>query len=139
MDDLVVTPAHTVPARELTWRFDTSGGPGGQHANRSATRVELRYDLGASEVFEPGLRTRMIEQLGPRARDGVIVVVADSRSQHQNRLEASRRLKRLLLEAMQVPKERKATQPTRAARRRRVQAKRRRGEIKRLRGRPGSE
>lgn len=137
MDDVVVTPAHTVPARELAWRFDTSGGPGGQHANRSSTRVEVRYDLASSDVFDAALRARMLERLGTRARDGVVVVAADdSRSQHQNRTEALRRLKELLVDAMHVPKTRRATRPSRGARERRKDAKRRRSETKQLRRKP---
>ena len=140
MDDLFITPSHTIPARELTWRFDTSGGPGGQHANRSATRVELRYDLAASDVFERDLRDRMLTKIAARYRDGVVVVIVDdTRSQYRNRVTAQRRLKETLIDAMQVPKERRPTRPSGGVRRRRMQAKQRRSEIKRLRRRPDAE
>lgn len=137
MDDVRVGTRHTIPAREIDWRFDTSGGPGGQHANKASTRVELRYDLEASAVFEPGLRARMIERLGSRVRDGVVTVVVDeSRSQYRNRVTARRRLAALLAEAMKAPRPRRATRPSRAAVARRREAKRRRAETKRLRRPP---
>jgi len=140
MDDLRLTDEYTIPAAELVWRFDPSGGPGGQHANRSSTRVELRYDLASSAVFAPALRTGMIERLGKRVRDGVVAVVVDeSRSQYRNRVTARRRLAALLVESMQKPKTRRATRPSRAARRRRGEAKRRRSETKRLRRPPAPE
>jgi ribosome-associated protein len=140
VDDLFITPSHTIPARELIWRFDTSGGPGGQHANRSATRVELRYDLAGSDVFEPDLRARMLAKVAPRYRDGVVVVIVDdTRSQYRNRVTAQRRLKETLIDAMQVPKERRPTRPSGSVRRRRMQAKQRRSEIKRMRRKPDAE
>ena len=137
MDDVQVTPAHIIPAAELEWRFDTSGGPGGQHANKSATRVEVRYDLERSEVFDPAMRHHMMDRLGARVRDGVVaVVVDDSRSQYRNRVTARQRLDAILAESMRSPRVRRATRPSRAAKRRRSEAKRRRSETKRLRRRP---
>jgi ribosome-associated protein len=137
VNDVQVTPDHIIPAAELEWRFDTSGGPGGQHANKSATRVELRYDLARSGVFDPGVRQRMLNHLGNRVREGVVaVVVDDSRSQYRNRVTARRRLAELLAESMRRSRPRRATRPSRAAKRRRSEAKRRRSETKRLRRRP---
>ncbi|MDJ0959512.1 MAG: alternative ribosome rescue aminoacyl-tRNA hydrolase ArfB [Acidimicrobiia bacterium] len=137
MDDLQVTPDHFIPANELEWRFDTSGGPGGQHANKAATRVELRFDLGRSEVFPADMRRHMLDQLGSRVRDGVVTVSVDeSRSQYRNRVTARRRLAELLAESMRMPTARRPTRPSRAAKRRRSEAKRRRSETKRLRRRP---
>lgn len=137
MDDVQVTPSHIIPAAELVWRFDTSGGPGGQHANKSATRVEVRYDLARSDVFGPEMRHDMLERLGSRARDGVVAVIVDeSRSQYRNRVTARRRLAEVLAESMRTPPARRPTRPSRAARRRRSEAKRRRSETKRLRRRP---
>jgi ribosome-associated protein len=137
MDALQVTPKHAIPDGELEWRFDPSGGPGGQHANRSSTRVELRFDLGSSEVFDAATRERMMERLGHHVHNGVVSVVVDeSRSQYRNRVDARRRMADLLKESMKRPKTRRRTAPTRAARRRRLEAKRRRSETKRLRRRP---
>lgn len=130
-----------IPAAELRWRFDPSGGPGGQHANRSATRVELSFDLGASPSLPDDLRDHMLSRLGTRARNGVIVVTVDeSRSQWRNRVIARRRLAEALRGAAGGPRRtRIPTRPTRAARRRRLEMKRRRSETKKLRRRPDAD
>jgi ribosome-associated protein len=134
---LAITDDVVIPPDELEWRFDPAGGPGGQHANRAATRVELRFDLGSSPSIPADLRRRMLEHFGPRASGGVIAVqVGESRSQWRNRSLARRRLQTLLREALRTPRRRRPTVPGRAARRRRLEAKRRRSEIKRLRRRP---
>jgi ribosome-associated protein len=135
-DDLTVG-RFTVPGSELEWSFSTSGGPGGQHANRSNTRAELRYDLGASAAFPPEMREWMLGRLGNRAPGGVVVIAADdSRSQWRNRAIARARLADLLDDAQRRPTQRRATRPTRASKQRRVEAKRSRSEIKRLRKPP---
>ncbi len=137
---LQVTPGVEIPGEELSWRFETTGGPGGQHANRSHTGAELRFDLGASDVFDPQIKERMLARLGRRARHGVVTVSADEqRSQWRNRQTARRRLADLLREAMAEPKSRKPSKPSRAARRRRLERKRARGAIKRLRRPPEAE
>jgi ribosome-associated protein len=126
-----------IPEGELDWSFDTSGGPGGQHANRSATRVTLKFDLGTSPSVPDEVRHRLLEALGPRAGDGVVsVTVDDSRSQWRNRAIARDRLGDLLDEALTPRRRRRSTKPSRSARRRRLRAKRRRSETKRLRRRP---
>ena len=116
MDEpLRVAPGLVIPADELRWHFDTSGGPGGQHANRSATRVELAFDLAASPAVPEALRARLLERLGARAPGGVVrVVVDESRSQWRNRQTARRRLAALLAEAGRVPRRRRPTRPTAA-------------------------
>jgi ribosome-associated protein len=140
MDDLRVTESITVPARELEWRFLPSGGPGGQHANRSSTRAELSFDLSVSEAFDAELRDRMLGRLGGRAPGGVLTVGEDSsRSQWRNRQKARARLAELLREAMRVEASRRPTKPSRAAKRRRLDEKRRRSEKKQLRRRPEAE
>lgn len=132
-DDLHVAPGLVLPAGELEWTFSTSGGPGGQHANRSQTRAELRFDLVASEAVPDELKSRMMERLG----NGVVMVTVDeSRSQWRNRQLARRRLADLLREAMRPERRRKPTKPSRAARRRRLEGKRRRGRLKDLRKPP---
>jgi len=137
---LRVTSDVEIPGEELTWRFETTGGPGGQHANRSHTRAELRFDLGASDVFDAELKERILARLGRRVHDGVVTVAADEqRSQWRNRQMARRRLAELLRGAMVEPKERKPTGPSRTARRRRLERKRARGTIKRLRRPPEVE
>lgn len=131
---------YVIPATELSWSFSPSGGPGGQHANRSSTRAELRFDLASSEVFETELKQRMIERLGSRVTgEGIVAVSVDeSRSQWRNRSIARRRMADLLSEAMRPPTIRRPTKPTSASRRRRIESKRRRSEIKKLRQPPES-
>jgi len=120
----------------LEWRFTTSGGPGGQHANRSNTRAELFFDISSSSAFPGAIRDRMVARLGAEA---VTVSVADSRSQFRNRMLARARLRDRLVEAMKAEARRRPTTPTRGSRRRRLQQKRSRGEIKRLRRSPPPE
>lgn len=141
MDEpLEIRPGLEVPASELSWRFDTSGGPGGQHANRAASRAELSFDLGASPSIPGDLRDLMLSNLGARARHGVVTVAADdSRSQWRNRAIARRRLARLLREALRTTRRRRATRPSAGVRRRRRDAKQRRSQTKRLRRRPEPE
>jgi len=139
MDEpLRVTPGLVIPAEELQWRFDTSGGPGGQHANRSATRVELAFDVAASPAVPEPLRAILLERLGTRISGGVLrLVVNESRSQWRNRQIARRRLADLLSEALRPRRRRRPTRPSAAARLRRLADKQRRGEIKRHRRAPG--
>ena len=127
----------TIPDGELEESFDTSGGPGGQHANRANTRVELSFDLERSPSIPDDLRTRMLKRLGGKVVDGVVSVTADdTRSQWRNRVNARRRLGEMLEEAMKPPRTRIPTKPSRRAKKRRVEHKRHRGEIKRLRKSP---
>jgi len=134
--DLRVGDRWVIPADELRWSFGPSGGPGGQHANRAHTRVEVRFDLAASAAFPDDVKRRIRERLGA---DVVTVTVDDTRSQWQNRTIARRRLARLLEEAARRPPVRKPTRPTRASRIRRREEKRRRAEKKRLRRPPEPE
>ncbi len=127
-----------IPPDELRWHFDTSGGPGGQHANRSATRVELSWDLSSSPAVIEDVRRRLIERLD--APGGTVTVTAaDTRSQWRNRALARRRLEETLLAALRVDAPRIATATPRAARRRRRDEKRRRSAVKRMRQRPEEE
>lgn len=127
----------TVPEGELVWSFDTSGGPGGQHANRNATRVTVSFDITNSPSLPDEIRQRLTRRLGTRLADGVVrVTVDDTRSQWRNRSIARDRLTSLLDEALAPRRRRLPTKPSRAARRHRLREKRRRAEIKRLRGRP---
>ena len=136
MDDVIVINGRlSIPASELTFRFSTSGGPGGQHANRSATRVTLLFDVANSPSLTEGMRNRLLQRLSSRLdKDGVLQIqVSDSRSQHQNRQTAVARFQELLADALKVRKKRRKTKPSRAARERRLQAKKRRGQRKRER------
>lgn len=125
-DTIVVTRSVRLPRRELEVRFTTSGGPGGQHANKSATRVELRFDVASSSAFGPGQRQRVLDRLGPVVR----VVVDDERSQLRNRSIAEERLVERLREALHVDRPRRPTRPTKGPVDRRIQTKKQRAETK---------
>jgi ribosome-associated protein len=131
-DDLIVTGSVRIPRHELQVSFSTSGGPGGQHANRNATRVDLRFDVANSSAFGPAQRVRVTERLGPEVR----VVVDESRSQLRNREIAEERLVARLQSALHVDRPRRPTKPSKGAQRRRVDSKKRRSETKRQRQRP---
>lgn len=120
-DDDLEVGEWTIPSAELEWRFSTSGGPGGQHANRSNTRADLIFDLAASEAFPDEIHRRLIDKIGS---DPVVVSVAESRSQFRNRMLARARLREILTESMKQPRKRRPTKPTRASRRKRLEDKR---------------
>lgn len=130
MDDLDVG-RYTIPAAELEEIFETSGGPGGQHANRNETAVRLRLDIGASSLPE-GVRWKLQQRIGPIAE----VTATESRSQFRNRALARQRLQEKIEKALVDPPKRKRTRPTRASKRRRVEKKRKRGRTKPLRQPP---
>ncbi|MDH3753430.1 MAG: alternative ribosome rescue aminoacyl-tRNA hydrolase ArfB [Acidimicrobiia bacterium] len=134
-DRLMVTDSVRIPRHEIEVRFSASGGPGGQHANKAATRAELTFDIETSAAFTDAERARVRQRLGSTIR----VVADDERSQRRNRELAEERLATRLREALHVPRRRRATRPTRASQRRRVEAKKQRGELKRGRQRPTSE
>ena len=128
-DDLVVSRSLRIPLAELEWRFSRSGGPGGQHANTSDTRAEVRFDVAGSPSLGPRQRARLLDRLGPTVR----VVASDERSQVRNRQLALERLAARLAGALRVEVPRRPTKPTKGAKERRLQAKRQQGERKRLR------
>lgn len=128
----MVTRSVRVPRHEIELSFTTSGGPGGQHANRNATRVELRLDLERSSAFTPAQRARVIERLGSELR----ITADEERSQVRNRALAEEKLVARLQSALHVEPPRRATKPTRGSKERRLQAKKGRGEIKQLRRKP---
>lgn len=124
---------------ELHLTFSRSGGPGGQHVNTSATKVELRFDVEGSGALSEDQKARIRAAFGARlTRDGVLVLQAsEHRSQTRNREAVVGRFTNLLREALRPrPPRRRRSGPSRAARRRRMEIKRRRGETKRLRRRP---
>ena len=132
---LRVTRTCVIPLDELEWRFSASGGPGGQHANTSNTRAEVRFDVRASPSLGPRQRARLLERLGPVVR----VVASDERSQIRNRQLAIDRLRSRLAEGLRVARPRRPTAPSKAARERRLSAKHRRADVKRQRARPDAE
>jgi ribosome-associated protein len=135
-DRLQVTRSVAIPLDELEWRFTTSGGPGGQHANRSSTRVEVRFDVASSPSLGPRQRARLLDRLGPVVR----AASGESRSQARNRAMALERLAARLAGGLAVPRTRVATKPTAGAAARRLEEKRRRSELKKRRsGRLGPD
>jgi ribosome-associated protein len=136
MDDpLVVRGSLAIPLREITVRTSRSSGPGGQHANVTASRVEASFDVAASETMSETQKARVIGRLGPV----VTAVAQDSRGQARNRELALQRLAQRLDRALEVPRARRATRPTKASRVRRTEAKQRQSARKRDRRRPGDD
>jgi ribosome-associated protein len=129
---LRVTPTCRIPLAELEWRVSRSGGPGGQHANTSDTRVEVRFSIADSEALGPRQRARLLARLGPVAK----AVAADSRSQARNRTLALERLAARLAAGLAVEPPRRPTRPSSGAREERLREKRRRAERKQSRRRP---
>jgi len=127
-----VTRSVSLPRNEIELRFSRSSGPGGQHAQKSDTRVEASFDVEASSALSHAQKRRVIAKAGPVLR----AVAQDERSQWRNRELATERLVESLREALRVPRRRRPTKPTKASRERRLEAKRRRGDTKRLRRPP---
>ena len=132
---LRITRSCAIRSDELEWRFTASGGPGGQHANTSNTKVEVRFDVESSPSLGPRQRARLLERLGPVVR----VTASERRSQHQNRELALERLAARIAAALHIDAKRYSTKPSRAAKKRRVDEKRRHSNIKRYRRRPSGE
>ena len=135
VQDLVVTNRMVIPSAELQWRFSRASGPGGQGVNTTDSRVELVWDLDASSVLGPFRKVLLKERLGSKIANGCLrVVVAEERSQWQNRQKALHRMGELLREGLQPPpRSRKATRPGRGAVKRRLDTKKKRGDLKRQR------
>jgi ribosome-associated protein len=134
-DDVRVNRSVTIPISEIEMTFSPSGGPGGQHANKAATRAELVWNIERSEAIGPRQRDRIRSKLRHRIdSNGNLRLVSDAqRSQMRNRDEVKRRLAQLVAEALIPPKPRVRTKPTRSAVEKRLQDKKRRSDIKRRR------
>jgi len=132
---LRITNSISIPISELRFRFARSSGPGGQHVNRSATQVELLFDVANSPSLNEAQRERVLRRLRSRIdQDGILHLVSqETRSQLRNREEVVKRFQVLMREALRVPKRRLPTRPTRASQERRLREKRRRSEAKRSR------
>ncbi|HEY0203502.1 MAG TPA: alternative ribosome rescue aminoacyl-tRNA hydrolase ArfB [Acetobacteraceae bacterium] len=138
---ITIAPGIAFDPREIEESFVRASGPGGQNVNKVSTAVQVRLDLRRPGSLPEGLRARA-EVLGGRrvTSDGVLVITAQQhRSQDRNRQDAQDRIVALLQEAAVVPVFRRATKPSKAARRKRVEAKVQRGAVKRLRGAPAPE
>ena len=134
-DALQPTRSVRIPLGEVTVRASRSSGPGGQHANVTASRIEASFDVAASEALTDEQKARIVSRCGPVVR----TVAQDARSQTRNRELALRRLEERLARALHVPRARTPTRPTKASKTRRLDSKARRASVKRGRRPPGAE
>ena len=136
MDDpMRITRGVAIPLSEIELRTSRSSGPGGQHANVTASRVEAVFDVQASAALSDAQKARIAARHGPR----VTAAAQDTRSQARNRELALERLQQRLESALHVRRKRTATKPSKAARKRRLEGKRKRSEVKRRRQRPSAD
>jgi ribosome-associated protein len=131
-ESIQVTRSVSLPRSEIDFRFSRSSGPGGQHAQKSDTRVEATFDVEASSALSEAQKRRVVAKAGPVLR----AVAQDERSQWRNRELATERLVESLRQALKVERRRRPTRPTKASKERRLDQKRRRGDTKRLRRPP---
>jgi ribosome-associated protein len=133
---LRVTDDLAIPLAELSYRATRSGGPGGQHVNTSATRIELEFDVGASQALSDEQRARIMKRLANRIDSSGTLRLASSssRSQHQNREDVTARLGRILADALREQKPRRKTRVPRAAKEARLRQKKQRARVKKDRG-----
>lgn len=140
-DPIPISPRLVIPREEVTLRASRSSGPGGQHVNTSSTRIELTWNISDSPSLSPEQRERLLTRLASRLdSSGTLRLVSQTgRSQLRNKEEAVARLAELVAEALVVPKVRRATRPSKSAKRERLDQKRKRGALKRERRRTGDE
>ena len=134
-EELWIEAGLSIPLSEIELRTSRSSGPGGQHANVTASRVEAVFDIEASASLDEARRVRLLEKLGPV----VTAVAQDGRSQYRNRELALSRLAAKIKDALRVQRPRRPTRPTRSSRQRRLDQKRRTGERKQNRRRPSGD
>ena len=123
---LYIKPNLRIPVSEIIWRFNPSGGPGGQHANKSNTRVEAELVLAQLTEIDDQTKSLLIRKLGATVR----VVEDSTRSQNRNRNRALQRIEKILISALHVEKKRKPTKPSRSSNERRLKVKKRRSNLK---------
>lgn len=135
-EDIPISNRFSIPGSEIEIQVSRSGGPGGQHANTSSTRVQLRWNVRESRTLSEGRREILLDRLSGRIdNEGVLQITAGThRSQHQNRQEARDRLASLVTEALRPRKKRKKTRRPRSANEKRLKEKKQRGRTKSLRG-----
>ena len=134
-ESIRVTRSVSIPRSEIRFRTSRSSGPGGQHAQKTETRVDASFDVDASEALTETQKRRVVSRAGPVIR----AVAQDERSQLRNRELATERLVDSLREALRVPRKRRPTRPSKAAAERRLAQKRRRAEVKRQRRPPDAD
>jgi ribosome-associated protein len=141
MKDLVVNGRLVIPAAELQLAFSRSGGPGGQNVNKVETKVELRWNPSQSAMLNDADRAWLLERLASRITQAGDLLVTSSRTRDQakNREDAMAKMAQIVRSALERPKPRKRTRPSRASEERRIQEKKRRAAIKQRRRGPNSE
>jgi ribosome-associated protein len=135
VEKLRIDSTCVIPLEEITWRYDTAGGPGGQHANRTRSRVEATFDVAGSPSLTDSQRTRLLTRVGAVVR----AASSEERSQTRNRQVALDRLRHRLADGLHQERPRRASKPTKAGKEKRLAGKRRRSDVKRARGRPDTD
>ena len=140
-DPLEIHPTLTLPAADLDWTAVRASGPGGQNVNKVASKVELRFNLAGTTALDEAVKARLRALCATRldAEGRILLVSQRTRDQIRNLEDARLRLKVMILQALEVPKERRATRPSRGSKERRLTAKKVTGERKKSRSRPGSD
>ncbi len=135
-EDLAITARIVIPGGDLEIWFSRSGGPGGQKVNKTESRVQIALNLAGTQALAEPVKARIRATFpGKITRDGRLILASDNhRERHRNLVEARARLAAIIRSQLEPPRPRRATKPSRAARRRRLDAKRNRGKLKRLRG-----
>lgn len=138
MTQIRITPNISIDESELEERFVHASGPGGQNVNKVATAVQLRFDAARSQAFTESVRRRLMALAGRRmTQDGILMIEAKRyRTQERNRADARERLAALIRDAATPPKPRRATRPTLASKKRRLESKSQRAQVKKARRRP---
>jgi ribosome-associated protein len=131
-ESIQVTSRLAIPLEEVELRYSRSSGPGGQHAQKTETRVEAVFDVARSATLSDAQKRRLTARVGPVVR----TVAQDERSQSRNRELALERLGAAIRAGVRVPRKRRPTKPTAASRERRLESKKRRAKVKRMRQRP---
>jgi ribosome-associated protein len=131
-ESIQVTSRLAIPLEEVELRYSRSSGPGGQHAQKTETRVEAVFDVARSATLSEAQKRRLTTRVGPVVR----AVAQDERSQSRNRELALERLAAAIRAGVRVPRKRRPTKPTAASRERRLEEKKRRASVKRMRQRP---
>lgn len=135
-DDIIINDLVTIPASELQYTASRSSGPGGQHVNKTDSRIQVRWNIPSSSALSDFLKQRVMKVLATRlTEDGDLLLASDSnRSQRRNKDDVTQRLAALVRDALVPPKPRRKTKPTRASRQKRLDEKKRRSDVKRQRG-----